>query len=125
NRLVRVKDAVGQLSTQINDLPTQGADNYQYDAIGQLVRDQSEGLTFVWNTTGKVTEIVPDNTGNPATQKVHLKFTYDGMGNRIMKQVNRQPYKKGKGPQVHTPEAMETTYYSLDAQGNVMAIYKR
>ncbi|UII80114.1 RHS repeat-associated core domain-containing protein [Flagellimonas sp. CMM7] len=125
NKLTHVNDGVGQVSAEINDLPNQNTDNYIYDAIGQLVRDNSEGLTYVWNTSGKVSEIVPDDTGDPNTQKVHMKFTYDGMGNRIVKQVNRLPYESGNGPQVNNPEAMETTYYSLDAQGNVMGIYKR
>ncbi|MBO0355785.1 hypothetical protein J0656_17335 [Muricauda ruestringensis] len=125
NKLTYVDDGVGQISTEINDLPDQNSGNYLYDAIGQLIRDESEGLSYVWNTSGKVSEIIPDDTGNPATQKVHMKFTYDGMGNRIVKQVNRLPYVAGSGPQINDPEAMETTYYSLDAQGNVMGIYKR
>ncbi len=126
NQLTHVDDGVGQISTEINDLPDQSSGNYQYDAIGQLFHDESEGLTYVWNTSGKVSEIIPDNTNNANTQKVHLKFTYDGMGNRIVKQLNRLPYdSNGDGPQVINPEAMETTYYSLDAQGNVMGIYKR
>ncbi|WP_298487865.1 hypothetical protein [uncultured Maribacter sp.] len=126
NKLTHVNDAVGQVSAEINDLPNQNDGNYMYDAIGQLSRDNSEGLTYIWNTSGKVSEIVPDNTGNADTQKVYMKFTYNGLGNRIAKMVNRMPYDAGgNGPQVHNPEAVETTYYSLDAQGNVMGIYKR
>ncbi|SNZ01686.1 hypothetical protein [Flagellimonas pacifica] len=125
NKLTHVDDAVGQVSAEINDLPDQNNGNYIYDAIGQLVRDNSEGLTYIWNTSGKVSEIIPDNTGDANTQKVHMKFTYDGMGNRIVKQVNRLPYESGNGPHVNNPEAVEVTYYSLDAQGNVMGIYKR
>ena len=126
NKLTHVNDAVGQISTEINDLPNQNDGNYEYDAIGQLVRDNSEGLTYVWNTSGKVSEIIPDNTGVTATQKVHMAFTYDGLGNRIVKQVNRLPYNTaGEGPQINDPLAAELTYYSLDAQGNVMGIYKR
>jgi RHS repeat-associated protein/uncharacterized repeat protein (TIGR01451 family) len=125
NKLTHVNDGVGQVSAEINDLPNQNPDNYVYDAIGQLVRDNSEGLTYVWNTSGKVSEIIPDDTGDSNTQKVAMKFTYDGMGNRIVKQVNRLPYENGNGPQINNPEAVEVTYYSLDAQGNVMGIYKR
>lgn len=126
NQLTHVNDAAGQVSAEINDLDNQSNGNYQYDAIGQLIRDESEGLTYRWNTSGKVSEIVPDHTGNSDTQKVHMKFTYDGMGNRVVKQVNRMPYdSSGNGPEIHDPEAVETTYYSLDAQGNVMGIYQR
>ncbi len=126
NQLTHVDDGAGQVSTEINDLPDQNSGNYRYDAIGQLIRDEGEGLTYVWNTSGKVSEIIPDRTNDTDTQKVHMKFTYDGMGNRIVKQVNRLPYgSNGEGPRINDPEAVETTYYSLDAQGNVMGIYKR
>ncbi|WP_025667026.1 RHS repeat-associated core domain-containing protein [Aquimarina megaterium] len=126
NRLTYVDDAAGQVSTVINDLPDQNVGNYEYDETGQLIRDNSEGLRYVWTAAGKVSEIIPDNTGNPDTQKVHMSFTYDGMGMRAMKQVNRMPYNvTGEGPQIHNPAAIETTYYTCDASGNVMGIYKR
>ncbi|MBP2832839.1 hypothetical protein J8281_11640 [Aquimarina sp. U1-2] len=126
NRLTHVDDAVGQISAEINDLPDQNLGNYEYDETGQLIRDNSEGLTYVWTTAGKVSEIIPDHTGNPDTQKVHMSFTYDGMGMRAMKQVNRLPYNEaGEGPYIHNPAAVETTYYTCDASGNVMGIYKR
>ncbi len=126
NRLTHVNDNAGQISTEINDLPNQSDDNYEYDETGQLIRDNSEGLTYVWTAAGKVSEIIPDNTNDPDTQKVHMAFTYDAMGMRSVKQVNRLPYNAaGEGPQIHNPEAIETTYYSCDASGNVMGIYKR
>ncbi|GAA4272075.1 RHS repeat-associated core domain-containing protein [Aquimarina gracilis] len=126
NRLTYVDDAVGQISPEINDLPDQNIGNYEYDEIGQLIRDNSEGLTYVWTAAGKVSEIIPDNTNNPDTQKVHMSFTYDGMGMRALKQVNRMPYNDvGEGPQIHNPAAVESTYYTCDASGNVMGIYKR
>ncbi|WP_074410207.1 RHS repeat-associated core domain-containing protein [Aquimarina megaterium] len=126
NRLTYVDDAAGQVSTVINDLPDQNVGNYEYDETGQLMRDNSEGLRYVWTAAGKVSEIIPDNTANPDTQKVHMSFTYDGMGMRAMKQVNRMPYNAtGEGPQIHNPAAVETTYYTCDASGNVMGIYKR
>ncbi|WP_254519195.1 RHS repeat-associated core domain-containing protein [Aquimarina sp. Aq78] len=126
NRLTYVDDAAGQVSTVINDLPDQNIGNYEYDETGQLVRDNSEGLRYVWTAAGKVSEIIPDNSSNPDTQKVYMSFTYDGMGMRAMKQVNRMPYNAtGEGPQIHNPAAVETTYYTCDASGNVMGIYKR
>ncbi len=126
NRLTHVDDAAGQISAEINDLPDQNLGNYIYDETGQLIRDNSEGLTYVWTAAGKVSEIIPDDTSNPDTQKVHMSFTYDGMGMRAMKQVNRMPYNDaGEGPQIHNPAAVESTYYTCDASGNVMGIYKR
>ncbi len=126
NRLTHVDDAAGQISAEINDLPDQNLGNYIYDETGQLIRDNSEGLTYVWTAAGKVSEIIPDDTSNPDTQKVHMSFTYDGMGMRAMKQVNRMPYNDaGEGPQIHNPAAVESTYYTCDASGNVMGIYRR
>ena len=126
NQLTHVNDGVGQISAEINDLPNQSAGNYEYDETGRLMRDNSEGLTYLWTAADKVSQIVPDNTNDPDTQKVHMSFTYDGMGMRAIKQVNRLPYNTaGEGPQIHNPAAVETTYYSYDASGNVMGIYKR
>ena len=126
NRLTHVDDAVGQLSTDINDLPDQASGNYKYDRTGQLIRDESEGLTYIWTNGGKVSAIVPDKVANAEDQKVAMRFTYDGMGNRIEKFVNRLPYNtSGEGPSIHKPEAVTVTYYSLDAQGNLLGVYTR
>ena len=126
NKLTHVTDAVGQVSAEINDLPNQSANNYEYDATGRLIRDNSEGLTYIWNSSNKISEIVPDNTGDEDTQKVHMSFTYDANGMRVVKTVNRLPYNiAGEGPAVHEPAAVETTYYAYDPSGNTMGVYKR
>jgi len=75
---------------------------YEYDAIGNLVKDNNEGLTITWTPSGKVRSVVkPDTT---------IYFRYDAMGNRIAKIVS-------------TASKNDTTAYVRDASGNVMTIY--
>jgi len=75
---------------------------YEYDAIGNLVKDNNEGLTITWTPKGKVRSVTkPDTT---------VYFRYDAMGNRIAKIVS-------------TPTKSDTTAYARDAGGNVMTIY--
>ena len=79
-------------------------DNYEYDVIGQLTKDHAEGITNIdWRVDGKVASITKNN-GDQI-----IKFTYDGLGNRIAKTV--------------LPDNI-TTLYSRDAQGNVLAVYE-
>ncbi|HAD96036.1 MAG TPA: hypothetical protein DCG19_01455, partial [Cryomorphaceae bacterium] len=97
NRLLQVVDSVGVVNT--TDLNTQPVDNYSYDAIGNMISDNVEGISSIqWNVQGKVTSISKSG-GN-------IYFTYDGTGNRLSKQAG------GK-----------TTWYIRDAQGNAMATY--
>ncbi|PGH38591.1 MAG: hypothetical protein CRN43_14150, partial [Candidatus Nephrothrix sp. EaCA] len=76
---------------------------YEYDAIGNLVKDNNEGLTITWIPSGKVRSVTkPDTT---------IYFRYDAAGNRITKIVS-------------TDSKSDTTAYVRDAGGNVMTIYK-
>ena len=95
----------GQLLGTINEATGEvdGA-NYQYDAIGQLISDASEGITNInWRVDGKVASIEKNNGAEI------IKFSYDGLGNRIAKTVL---------------PANITTVYTRDAQGNVLAVYE-
>ncbi|MFI0428878.1 polymorphic toxin type 43 domain-containing protein [Mariniflexile sp. HMF6888] len=101
NQLDYVNDLVGDIG--LNDLGEQTAGNYEYDAIGQLTYDRAEGIDLIeWRVDGKVASITKSN-GN------QIKFTYDGLGNRIAKTI--------------LPDNI-TTLYSRDAQGNVLAVYE-
>ena len=73
---------------------------YRYDAIGNLIRDNGEGLDISWNAAGKVDTIWKN--GN-----VLSTFRYSATGQRQMKKTRNI-----------------TDYYIHDASGNVMCIYR-
>lgn len=105
---------------QIND----GSNNYQYDQIGNLIADKQEEVAKInWTVYGKVESVVR----MASSLKKNLIFNYDANGNRIAKhqygnmtpnttQVNFDP--------LNPTDWEKSTYYSRDAQGNVMAIYE-
>ncbi|TGD56848.1 polymorphic toxin-type HINT domain-containing protein [Flavobacterium humi] len=103
NRLDHINDDV-QDGEFDGDIDNQKDGNYKYDMIGQLIRDEQEGLDIDWRVDGKVSEVRKDN-GQIIT------FKYDGLGNRIEKIVS-----EGKGKR-------KITYYLRDAQGNVLSVY--
>jgi len=131
NRLLHVNDAesyggLGQLRDQ--DQPGNPYNpavlsslNYEYDEIGNLVKDKNEKNTSIkWKVNGKIKEITHDEL-NPTGEKYSdLEFIYDPHGNRIMK-IER-PREFG----ILTDEASwVTTYYILDATGNMLSTYKK
>ncbi len=86
---------------QPNGTMGQATGNYQYDAIGNLISDVSEGITNIeWTIYGKIKKITK-STGN-------IEYTYDAAGNRISKTANNK-----------------TTVYVRDASGNVMSVYEK
>ncbi|MBN9295451.1 MAG: hypothetical protein J0I41_00500 [Filimonas sp.] len=104
NRLRHIKDAV-PLNNYSEDIDEQGDDNYSYDAIGNLISDNQEGITKIdWTVYGKINSIFKNgNLTTPAIQ-----YSYDVGGNRVAKFAN------GK-----------TTYYIRDAQGTSLAVYEQ
>lgn len=101
NQLSYLTDDVGAVG--LNDIGSQEANNYQYDAIGQLVEDRAEGINkIVWRVDGKVRSIHKDDGTT-------IEFEYDGLGDRVSKTL--------------LPEG-KITVYSRDAQGNVLAVYE-
>jgi len=107
NQLLWVDDAVPATVTNV-DVDDQDKGNYTYDAIGQLTKDEAEGLKSIeWTVTGKVKKII--KVKNEVTEEI--SFTYDPLGNRLSKSVKN---KKGT----------TTTYYIRDAQGNPLAVYQ-
>ena len=73
---------------------------YQYDALGNLVRDNAEGLTEGWNAMGKVDTIHRNGS-------LLSSFRYSPTGQRQVK-----------------TDSSGTTFYIHDATGNVMCVYK-
>jgi RHS repeat-associated protein len=109
NKLTYVDDAVSSGNYAV-DIDDQSTGNYDYDAIGNLIQDNQEGITKIaWNPYGKI-----DTVYKSSGEK--LVFLYDPSGNRIRKEVIAS---------TTDPTLNSTTYYVRDASGNVMAVYKR
>jgi len=123
NRLYSVNDAVSS-SNYEDDIDDQGtydnthstietANNYGYDELGNLVRDDAEEIEeIVWNTYGKIKKVIRTSSSD----KPDLEFLYDASGQRLAKIVKPKPIESVEQPQV-------VTWYVRDAQGNVMAVY--
>lgn len=122
NRLYHIKENNGHVGddypqnlldgetdpTLLND-PT-GTSNYRYDAIGNLIYDQVNGINEItWTATAKVRKVAKDDS--PSAK--NLEFAYDASGNRVLKNV--------------TSTLGVTEYrdhYVRDANGDIMAIYR-
>lgn len=91
-----------------NDIKTQGLLNYDYDEIGNLVKDDKAGIKnkgdIEWTVYGKIKKIVKTN---PDLSQTTITYDYDPAGNRISKNVNGH-----------------VTRYVRDASGNVMSVYQ-
>ena len=107
NKLDYVDDAISGDPYSV-DISSQSPGNYAYDQIGNLVKDDAEGISHIeWTVYGKIKKI------DFASARRELIFKYDASGNRVSKTVH-----DFVGDNVYT-----TTYYVRDAQGNVMATY--
>jgi RHS repeat-associated protein len=110
NKLAYVVDAVTG-DPYSSDIGTQSTGNYDYDASGNLIKDNAEGISQIdWTVSGKVKGITFNN-GKP-----NLLFRYDAMGHRISKTVY-------DGATV--TNTANIIYYVMDATGNVMATYEQ
>lgn len=116
NKLAYVDDA-GTPGNYSDDLEDQAAGNYTYDAIGNLITDDSEQIDDIaWNVYGKIQTITRD----ASSTKPDFEFVYDAFGQRIGKIVKTR---NGSG---YDPQSTWTyTYYVRDASGNVIATYTR
>ena len=116
NKLAYVQDAAA--ATGAGDLqPGQTNDNYTYDAIGNLKTDRQEGIKDIsWNSYGKMSRLTK---GTALEDTLTMIFHYDGMGNRIRKDVWHQEPGSGSGLQDRVSDI-----YVRDAQGNILAVYK-
>ena len=119
NRLYHVRDSATGTSYGY-DIIDQGSfnpnninstNNYGYDELGNLVRDNAEDIQNVeWTVYGKIKSITR-SVGGP---KSNLSFDYDAMGNRIAKHVSNS-----------NGLLQSSTYYLRDAQGNVLSVYEK
>ncbi len=102
NQLLRVDDPTGEVIAG-TDIGDQDGNNYEYNSIGQLVKNNEEGMEYIYNASGLVTEIKKDNV--PL-----VKFFYNDRGHRIRKEYDTGAY-------------LITTHYVKDVSGNAIAIY--
>ena len=88
NKLLSVKDDSSLTNNFSSDIDAgQDDENYHYDKIGQLIKDEQEGLDIEWRVDGKVKSITKSND--------QILFFYDGLGNRIAKKSNNNASQGG------------------------------
>ncbi|NAY93413.1 hypothetical protein GTQ34_15995 [Muricauda sp. JGD-17] len=106
NRLTHVDDGSGDVAGA-DDIGDHAANNYTYNAIGQLIGNTAEGVTYSYNVQGLVTEVkINGNT--------RARFHYGDRGYRVRKET----YTAGG-------QLSGTTYYVRDFTGNPIGIYYR
>lgn len=94
----------GSLSNK--DFISQKAANYDYDEIGNLIKDESEGILSIdWTLHGKVKRVVKADRSS-------VSYQYDGTGNRLSKRVQK----------AGMPDAL--TLYFRDVTGSLLETYK-
>lgn len=106
NQLNSVSDAV--TTTDAADIENQAPGNYQYDAIGQMIRNNAEDTDYTYNTQGLVTQV---KKGTQLT----VTFSYNERGQRVKKQTIA--YLTGGNTRT------ETNYYIPDLSGSTMSVY--
>ncbi len=101
----------GTTGVDINGTHT--SDNYQYDKLGQLVKDVQENLTMIWRDGDKKLKLQKGTNQQ-------LEFVYNPFGQRVYKVekavISTTVQGQGTTPWVYT-------YYAYDANGQLMATY--
>lgn len=109
NRLGSISDAVPAVNYP-EDIDLQGAANYTYDAIGNLIADTAAAIRRItWTVYGKTDSIIKTAVDPGEVENIH--YTYDPAGYRISKTVRFKD------------RPADHTWYVRDATGNVMAVY--
>lgn len=106
NKLSQVADAI-ITSTGPDDIFGQAANNYAYDAIGQMTNNVKDAQYIDYDAYGKVSTVWRNNTKTLR----NVAYEYDGNGNRALKRSYNS-----------SGTLTKTTYYYTDAAGRVMAI---
>jgi len=107
NRLISVFDQ-STINADKHADDVEGTNNYQYDAIGNLIHNEGEEINIDWTVYGKVRSTTKSDQSGEGTE-----FSYDAVGNRVIK-----AYTDADGK-------VSVDYYVRDASGNVMAIYRK
>lgn len=96
-------DAAGD-APNADDLGDQAQGNYHYNSIGQLIHDNAEQITYIYNASGLVAEVLKN--GQPL-----VKFFYNDRNHRAKKET----YFQGN--------LIYSTHYVRNVAGQVMAVY--
>jgi RHS repeat-associated protein len=109
NRLLRVNDAVPDAYADDIKFTQSTATQYLYDAIGNLVSDNTGGVTktISWNVYGKISQVQQSNS-------ILVRYRYDAQGQRI-----RKSFSSDNG------QNWRHVYYVRDASSNVLAVYEQ
>ncbi len=131
NKLIGVNDAVvgSGYSTDIKGTSSAVAGNvptydYEYDEIGNLLRDKKEFIdNIVWTVDRKVKEVRRNAAAMFAAGKnlPNLYFEYDANRQRVVKIA--RPIQNTAGYPELPAYNWTYTYYVRDASGNIMATY--
>ncbi|MFM7023776.1 MAG: PKD domain-containing protein [Flavobacteriales bacterium] len=126
NKLEWVEDA--EIFNPSNDKKDiHGKHSYRYDHIGNLIEEIEDDATvnhkiktlITWNIAGKVVQVDKieiNRSTNAETFKLRMKFHYDAMGNRVIKDVVKNE---------NDPTENYKLFYLKDASGNTLAVYER
>lgn len=113
NRLEWIGDAIGA-PTAHQDLGDQsgthssGNPNYQYNEIGQLIKDRSRDMEIEYDAYGQVVKLIETTSSSTL-----VEFFYDEGGKRIRKVDHFY----------QNTTSDKTTWYVRDNSGTVMSIY--
>jgi RHS repeat-associated protein len=110
NKLTQVNDAVGSNANYSPsfDFKT-GSSAFQYDGIGQLIKDVAQNTITKYDAYGKVTGIY-----NATTNVANVKFIYDDKGQRLCKQ------------NISTSGSVsKETWYIRNGSGNLLSMYEK
>ena len=115
NKLNYVTDLAINSGNYVDDVDNQNSNNYNYDEIGNLIKDEAEEIENIeWNLYGKIKKI----TRKSNSSKADLEFTYNSGGQRLSKTV--KPRVNGV---ISNQKDWKTTWYVRDAGGNPLATY--
>jgi len=108
NKLTQLEDEPSYSGNWTADLDNQNANNYAYNAAGQLTGDTADNSYMTYDAGGLVTQVHSD------VLKTTLKasFEYNEQGGRLKKSA-------------HNGSIVDETYYIRDAAGKIVAIYEK
>ncbi len=107
NQLTHIDDTViGNVDT--DDIKDQQAGNYEYNSIGQLIKNNDDQIRYTYNAYGLVTSV------RALDDSSIIKFYYNDRGHRIRKEVLET---------VAGGVTTNITFYVRDVSGNILATY--